>query len=683
MRLGWVIVSAAIASAVVSALAQSAQRPSGATPAAATAAISGVVKDGMTGRPLAGVVVSLRPPVGSSTAPLIQITRQLTDDRGRFVFRDLPRGEGYSLSTTRPGYVDGAYGQAAMLRPAGAISLRDGQWFSEADIVMWKPGAITGRVLDEFGDPMVGVFVRVLAQQLVAGRPQLLAGPTGVTDDRGMYRVANLPPGAYLIQVPSVQSTVPVDAPAPSGSQDAAMRLLVPQAARQPRTDAVLDPVGPSRLVVGNYATPPPDEGGRAQAYPMTFYPAGSVSANAESIILGLGEERGGIDITVRPVPVSRIFGTMQGPADAIAGLVLRLVPVGLEDLGNGSEAATALVASGGRFAFLNVAAGAYIIDAPRSPLEMTFGAGQSTAVLPQAPGSRLGGSQSGDIASGAPGTGYTRRSGQGEDLYWTRTPVTVEGSDITNLTVALTRSLTLAGRFVYEGTTRVTIEQIPIMGVGVGRPATTTQTTQTTTPRPDRTPPVVAEPANGSPSLGLPRSVFSAEGAVQDTFRIEGLKGGEYVIRVPAGLGRYTIKSITIGGADYTSRPVDASAINGRGEVVITLTDKMTTVSGLVSDDQGVVTNAAVIAFPVERDQWTRYGFTPIRIKAAPVAGRTGYVMKGLPAGTYNFIAVDPSLITAWQDPKFLERAAAAATRVTLEWDETRTVDLKMVRIK
>ena len=77
------------------------------------------------------------------------------------------------------------------------------------------------------------------------------------------------------------------------------------------------------------------------------------------------------------------------------------------------------------------------------------------------------------------------------------------------------------------------------------------------------------------------------------------------------------------------------------------------------------------------------RYGFTPVRIKSTPVAGKSGYSFRGLPAGTYFVIAVEKSLVTACQDPKFLERAAAAATRVTLEWDDTKSLDLKLVRIK
>jgi len=53
------------------------------------------------------------------------------------------------------------------------------------------------------------------------------------------------------------------------------------------------------------------------------------------------------------------------------------------------------------------------------------------------------------------------------------------------------------------------------------------------------------------------------------------------------------------------------------------------------------------------------------------------------LPAGDYFIVAVDPSLVTAWQDPKFLERAAAVAIRVSLAWDESKALDLSKVRIR
>jgi aromatic ring-opening dioxygenase catalytic subunit (LigB family) len=39
--------------------------------------------------------------------------------------------------------------------------------------------------------------------------------------------------------------------------------------------------------------------------------------------------------------------------------------------------------------------------------------------------------------------------------------------------------------------------------------------------------------------------------------------------------------------------------------------------------------------------------------------------------------------VVTAWQDARFLERAAAHATRFTLQWGESRTLDLALAAIK
>src|SRR5262249_15242028 len=141
---------------------------------------------------------------------------QLTDALGRFVFLELPGLKGYTLTATRLGFVDASYGQTTSSGPVGAIDLKDGQWFSRANMSMFKPGAIGGRVLDERGDPVVGIYVGVLGQQLVSGTMRLLAGPGAKTDDRGEYRIAGLMPGRYLVAVPSVQYTVPSDMPSPS-----------------------------------------------------------------------------------------------------------------------------------------------------------------------------------------------------------------------------------------------------------------------------------------------------------------------------------------------------------------------------------------------------------------------------------------------------------------------------------
>jgi hypothetical protein len=45
--------------------------------------------------------------------------------------------------------------------------------------------------------------------------------------------------------------------------------------------------------------------------------------------------------------------------------------------------------------------------------------------------------------------------------------------------------------------------------------------------------------------------------------------------------------------------------------------------------------------------------------------------------------IAVSAQQVSAWQDAKFLERAAAVATRFTVQWGEARSLDLTLAAIK
>ena len=675
------IVLVALAGAALAGSGQAVQLPAQQPPA--TAAISGTVTDGVSGRPLGAVIVALRAP--STGAPLARIVRVVTDEQGRFVMRDLPAGEGYTITTSRLGYVDGAYGQQTMFGAQGRINLKDHEWFPRANIVMWRPGAISGTLRDEANEPVVGAYVRVLARHTFGGQPQLLAGPAARTDDRGEYRIAGLGPGQYVVHVPSIQSSVPLDAPAgllgipgEAARAPGPLTFLVP-----PRTDAVLDPVGGSRQVIGNFMTPPPPTRGRASAYAMTFYPGVDKPELATPIDLALGEERAGIDLSIRPVPSVTVSGTVAGPQEAMSGVVLRLLPIGLEGLSDGAEAATALVGADRTFAFMNVPAGDYVIDAPGSALELTYTGGVEGRILPQSPGLRWGGFQSGSLDSGPPGTGYMRKSGSRSDKFWTRTSVSVGEADIANLVVTMNPSFVLKGWLIYEGTTRTTFETTTVTMATGGAVSPTTTATTTTTPRPLSQPFIELEPASGNPSLGIPRSTRPEDGDPQDFFIIEGLKPGEYVFRITLGASRFTVKSITIDGVDYTTKPIDASLLTSRSEAQVTLTDRLTTVRGSVRDSRGPVIDAAVLVFPADRNQWKGYGLRPNRLRTAPLAGSSSFVIDGLPAGDYLAIAVSAAQVSAWQDPKFLERAAALATRFTLQWGEERGLDLSLSVIK
>src|SRR4029079_18654873 len=68
------------------------------------------------------------------------------------------------------------------------------------DFALPRGGVITGRVLDEFGDPVSDVQVAALRPQTVGGSRRLVnMGRPGTTNDIGEFRLFGLPPGDYFV----------------------------------------------------------------------------------------------------------------------------------------------------------------------------------------------------------------------------------------------------------------------------------------------------------------------------------------------------------------------------------------------------------------------------------------------------------------------------------------------------
>jgi hypothetical protein len=602
-----------------------------------TGAISGVVVDGATGRPVPAAVVSLAGPRSSAGD---WVRRKVTDDLGRFVFTRLPAFDDFTLSANKNGFTSGRFGQDvprdARTAPGRRIVLAEGQWFSDARVTIWRPGSIGGRVLDEAGEPVVGVPVRVLAQVSVAGRTHLAAGLVGRTDDRGVYRIAGLEPGRYLVAVPSVQSTIPIGTSSPG---------LPP--------DLVKLDVGPAhRLVVNGYVVPPPPSDGRARAYAVTYYPAAQSAVDAAVVELPVSQQLQGIDIQLSPIPSVRVSGVVDAPLEAsVGGLTLRLMPAGAEALGIGSEAATAVVSPSGSFTFLNVPAGRYTIIASRSVVQYVTGLPMSNMryALPGLPGSWGNSSSSGPIPSGSAGTSYVTNGARGPAGFSGRVSITVGDRNLTGVVVPFGPTVTISGRVAWDGE--------PSAGdAGSLR----------------------AEPAYGDPALGILRgSLTRTPGG---TFAVTGLLAGEYTLRF-TGL---TVRSITWQERDYTYRPFDVSDGHDITDVVVTFTTKIARVSGAVRTEQGGVANAAaVLCFPVDRARWSGYGFEPTDIVSDLVSPSGAYRLTALPGGDYFVIAVESSFADAWQAPTFLEAAAVVATRVSVDWGESKTVDLTMKQVR
>jgi hypothetical protein len=627
------------------------QYPNQAPAEAGTGTISGVISDVGTGQPLSGAIVYLGPP---SHGPQGAAVRQVTDSRGRFVFTRLPAFGGYFVQATMFGYFTGRYGRGSSGSLGSRIAIAEGEWFEEANLALTRPAAIGGRVVDERGDPVVDVFVRVLPRELVAGRPQLIAGPTATTDDRGMYRIAGLPPGQYVVQVPIVQSTVPASVFDGDVSDN---RVPIPPA--DPTIDPLAGRGGGHRVVLGRYATPLPPADGRSMAYPLTFFPATASALDAAVIELASGTDRADIDIQLTPVPTYYVSGRVDAPPEALPNLSLRLMPPGAEHLGHGSEAATTVPDADGAFTFLNVPAGSYTLIAQHSIMqyEASYEIGQ-TRSLPSIPGVRGASQGSGTIMSGPEGLRFATRRVQNDQQWRGQAGVSVNGQDVAGLVVPLQRGAAISGRYVWDD---------PAAAAGRAYPRIAR-----------------AEPANGDPSLGMPQSDFTpiANASTTDTFHLEGLLAGRYQVQFIGGGAR--IKSVVWNGQDYTYRPFDAAGTTEFRDVVVTLTTESIRLTGTVRDARGlVVEEAGVIVFPAEPEQWQDFGFLPARVKAIQTTNDGRYLFQSLPAGDYLAVAVEADLVNAWKDPAFLRRAARVAPRFSLDWGDTTTQDLRLEEIR
>ncbi len=621
-------------------------------------AISGAAVDGSTGTALADVIVGLTALPGTQLPAGYQ-ARQITDAKGRFAFLNLPNDGTFQLTAAKYGYLDGGYGRdSAPTDPLRAIVVANGSWVGNLRVNIWMPAAISGTVRDENGEPVVGVFVRALGRIRVAGRDELAAGPMTVADDHGRYRISGLLPGRYIIQVPSVQMSVP------GATRIGAATTNVPEGA--------IDVDDTARLVIGRYPLPPPSVNERAMAYGIAFHPNASAPNLASTIEVRFGDDRSGIDVSLTPVPAVRVSGVVEGPPEALTTLTLRLLPAGMENLGLGAEVATALVAANGAFTFLYVPAGSYVLDAPvtfnefsiNSGASMSGGSvnmGSSRASLPTPP-PRLGASSMGQGIADVPGVNFSTKDFRGVygdkvPNYTARTQVTVGDSDVNGLAIRLRASATLRARLTVESDPAKPASQAPARFS------------------------FFMDPAGGQPSLGQPRA--SAAVGHNQEFEIPGIQPAEYFLRVQ-GLGAWLVKSIQWRGRDYTTTPIDAATTEDLSGVLVTITNAIPTLAGTVrAPDGSVPESGLVIVFPVQLALRVNTGLWSPRLASAALQSDGTYRLAAVPAGDYFVAAIDRSRMATWRDPEFLALVERQAVRVTLAWGQTLSRDLTMAGIR
>ena len=408
MRVLCVYTAAALAAVAVT----GAQAPK---PYAATGLIVGIVVDAATGKPVSGATVSV-----SSGVPAMPMTREvqgalpriLTGPDGRFVYRDLRAGN-YSITATKPGYSAGAYGRRRAAGPFMWLDLAEGERTADVLVRVWKHAAISGTVVDEAGEPVVGARVRSWRRTFDGGRYAFLPAAAGLSDDRGIYRIGGLVPGDYVVGIAATQV---------AGDE-------VPAA---DRTSSIGAANFGSAAFVRTAPVPPPPVDGRLFLYPSTWHPSAASSAQALNISVVSGQERGGIDLQMHPVPSARVSGTITRAEGPIGGIPVRLVPTGdeaIEDAGfiTGADGS-------GSFVFPAVPAGQYSL---RIAATLSIDQKQTLATT-----------------------------------LWAETQVTVGDSDIDDVVLAVGPAIRITGRLEFEGSKPPPsrIDRVPLLVESVDR---------------------------------------------------------------------------------------------------------------------------------------------------------------------------------------------------------------------
>lgn len=367
--------------------------------------IVGQVVDAGTGRPVPNAIVTM----GGRARPRI-----LTGGDGRFVFRDLPGGA-FGVSAVKAGYTPSGYGVRRPGGPSQQITLSHNERLGDVTIRMWKQAAVSGKVLDETGEPVIGTRIRAFRRGGLPDPQRLNDIASATTDDRGVYRLGLLDAGEYIVGVVSRSVVVPVSLALQlrsGGSMAVRPEIL---GASTPGTPGGVQ-IGDSAVALGGGAPiPPPPEGQGTLVYPPSFFPSVSDPQRAVPIVLTAGEDRDGVDLQIRPVPTVRVSGTLTGVPASAVNVPVRLVPAnGTDVVIDGDLPGTVTVTDrSGAFTFEAVPSGDYLL---RATTRLRF-------------------------AQGDPG-----------DMQFAEIPITIEQSNIDGLAVALRPGLRISGSLQFEG---------------------------------------------------------------------------------------------------------------------------------------------------------------------------------------------------------------------------------------
>jgi hypothetical protein len=363
-----------------------------------------------------------------------------------------------------------------------------------------------------------------------------------------------------------------------------------------------------------NLAVTSLDAAREPEGYPGTYYPGVIEPTQAQIVTVALGQEVSSIAFPLVRARLSRISGTvMSAEGGPLTGALVMLRAIG-------SGGARLNVGGGnqvgpdGAFRLSNVPPGEYVLHVQERPQN----------------GSNV---QSLDFS----------------DVEFASLTLSVS-ADIDGLAIVTARGVIASGRVAFSGGSKVTLRGVQVR----------------------------ANPPQGLPSAVALASRAVGSGRVNEdgTFELRGLQGPQ-LIRATGLPEGWMVKSISLDGADITDVPFDFRPGTHINSLVITVTDRVTHISGAVRDGRGqAVADYVLVVFSEDAKLWS----APSRHVATARPDQNGsFSIKGLPAARY-LAAVVPALEDGMQnDAALLQQLRTRAESFTLAEGQALNLNLEI----
>ncbi len=252
-------------------------------------------------------------------------------------------------------------------------------------------------------------------------------------------------------------------------------------------------------------------------------------------------------------------------------------------------------------------------------------------------------------MASVPPGRYLLRARGDDtEEPQFAVQPITIGDTDLTNLTVILSPAASVSGTVTFQRS----------------------QAQSTSDPGQIR----VAAPLVNAVDIGPnPTSRVARD----DTFTLTGVQAGLHLFRTQGNQRGWMLKSVTINGRETIDTPIELRSGQKLTGVSMVFTDRLTEVNGTITDERGApITEYTLLAFPLDEELWRAQSR---HIMTARPDQNGKYQLRGLPAGDYYLVAVDPTEQGEWFEPAYLTAHRVGATRFSLTEGDTKTQDFRL----